>query len=544
MTGAEGAARATTDVASEGQGGSTGKPKPRSGLLARIAIIVGALAVGLTITFVVLIVAVVGLRQRSLEAGHSQQVIATANGLQTLVIDFETGLRGLAITGQDQYLRPFRNAQKRYPSQMRNLIQVTSDDRQQHDAALAIKKSIDDYLNIYSIPLVRFIEGNPQLAITFIRSRLGAQRVDQIRNQFTAFLGREEALGARRDDRARRTAHSAVLIGAIGLAAALMFLLATAAYLVRAIARPIRLAAGGASQVATGDLSVRLPTGSPGEVGQLEQSFNVMADSLQRGRDDLEERNRRLVESERLKSELVSNVSHELRTPLSSILGFSDLMLKRGVDADDRRRYLEVIRSESARLATLLNDLLDLQRHERGVLELAHDEFDLNELLGVQVMLYSAQSELHELTLRPAPEPLEVYGDRDRLAQVIGNLLSNAIKYSPNGGQVAVTAALIRGDAWVWVRDDGLGIPEDHQRQIFTKFFRGDAARKRGIAGTGLGLVLAQQIVEAHGGSIGFDSEAGRGSTFWIRLPATAPAPSSRDSSAAPDHDAETRHRV
>jgi signal transduction histidine kinase len=240
-----------------------------------------------------------------------------------------------------------------------------------------------------------------------------------------------------------------------------------------------------------------------------------------------------------VKTDLVSNVSHELRTPLSSILGFSDLMLKRDLPAGDRRRYLEVIRAESARLATLLNDLLDLQRQELGVLELRLAEFDLNGLLDVQVTLYSAQSSVHELVLTPSPEPVIIRGDPDRLAQVIGNLLSNAIKYSPDGGRVDVTASLIRGEGWSWIRDRGLGIPRDHQDRVFTKFFRGEAARKRAISGTGLGLVLARQIVEAHGGSIGFESEEGKGSTFWVRLPAA-----SRDSVPAAGDRAEAGDRV
>jgi signal transduction histidine kinase len=231
-----------------------------------------------------------------------------------------------------------------------------------------------------------------------------------------------------------------------------------------------------------------------------------------------------LVESEQLKTELVSNVSHELRTPLASILGFSDVMLKRDVDSTQQRHYLEVIRTEAARLATLLNDLLDLQRREQGAIELRRADFDLNELVSVQVTLYSAQSNEHELFFKPSPAPLTVNADRDRIAQVIGNLLSNAIKYSPDGGRIEVTTASSNGEseAWLWVRDRGLGIPLDQQHQIFTKFFRGDAARQRGISGTGLGLVLSQQTVEAHGGKLGFESEEGTGSTFWFRLPAVA----------------------
>jgi len=499
--------------------GNRGNSRARSGLLARIALGVGGLAAGLAIVFALLLIAVVGLRHRSLEARRSQEVIATANGLQTLLIDFETGLRGFVIWKDQRYLQPWRVARSRYPTEMAKLIRLTAGDPHQRAAARQIQTAIDAYLRQYSLPLVSFLQRNPGAARTVAASKTGSRQVQEIRRRFTTFLADEERLGASRDARARRTAHNALLVGLIALGGALCFLLVAAVYLDRVVAGPVRLVARAARRVAAGDLSGRLPTGGPGEIGVLERSFNSMADSLQRSRDDLEERNRLLVESERLKTELVSNVSHELRTPLASVLGFSDLMLKRDVEPDEQRRYLEVIRAESGRLATLLNDLLDLQRHELGVLELRLQEFDLNDLLGVQMTLYSAQSEVHELSFDPAPEPLVVDGDPDRLAQVIGNLLSNAIKYSPDGGTVEVTATSSRGDAWVWVRDHGLGIPRDQQRQLFTKFFRGDAARARGIRGTGLGLVLSRQILQAHGGEIGFESEEGQGSTFWIRVP-------------------------
>jgi signal transduction histidine kinase len=494
----------------------------RSGLAARIGVSAFVVGVGLALVFAVMFLAITGLRHRSLEARHSQQVIATANQLQTFVIDLETGVRGFALTRKKSYLRPWREAQRHYPAAVDKLVRLTAGDPKQHTRALAIKQSINTYFNQYSRPLVEFIERNPDLASLLVSFGVAAKQTNAIRTEFAQFLRAEAALGSTRDERARVTAQHALIVGGIGLGAALLLILLGAVYVNRAVAGPVRSAADAAARIAAGDFSGRLETDGPGEVGELERSFNTMAASLERTLADLEERNRTLIESERGKSELVSNVSHELRTPLASVLGFSALMLDRELPPEEMRRYLEVIRAEARRLAELLNDLLDLQRIEQGTIELRLDGVDLNDLLASQITLYSAQSEDHELHLDPADEPLVVYGDRDRLAQVIGNLLSNAIKYSPDGGDVTVNASLIGDEAWIWVRDEGLGIPLEHQEQIFTKFFRGDVGRERGIAGTGLGLVLARQIVEAHGGDIGFESTEGEGSTFWLHLPAAA----------------------
>jgi signal transduction histidine kinase len=516
---------------------------PNRGLLARIALSAIAVAVGLALVFTFLFIAIVSLRQRSAEARHSTEVISAANRVQGLVVDLETGVRGFFITRDEQYLAPWKQARADYPHAMETLVSLTGSKGVQRERVQSIRAAIDTYLTGSASPLiVDFIRRNPSTGPTVVTA--GRRQVEGIRNRFATFLQTEQRLSDARNAQARATARHALVVGALGLAAAFTLILIGAMYLSRAVARPVRATAEAASRIAGGDFSSRLRTDGPGEVGELERAFNTMAASLERTLADLEERNQTLVESERVKSELVSNVSHELRTPLASVLGFSTLMLERDLVPEERRRYLEVIRTEARRLATLLNDLLDLQRVEQEALELRREVFDLNDLLATQLTLYSAQSGDHELRLDGAHDPVMVLGDRDRLAQVIGNLLSNAIKYSPEGGAVVVGTVTDGDEVTLWVRDTGLGIPEEHQEQIFTKFFRGDVGRQRGIPGTGLGLVLAKQIVEAHGGDVGFESEEGSGSVFWFCVPAAeTPTDSDAESLAARD-DADVRHRM
>jgi signal transduction histidine kinase len=487
--------------------------------------IVASLVLALLVAgvFVVLIRAVGGVDDARTRQAHSAEVTAATVVLEKLVIDLETGLRGLVLSGGDQrFLQPWTVARDQLPRQLHELDRLVSSNPVQRQRARALRAAIDDYINDYSVPLVTIARQKPDAATTEVADEEGKRQIDDIRSRTSQLLATEKALAAKSAAAANSQSDRALALGIAGVVLCALLIVGFGLYLARSTAEPVRAVATAASEVAAGDLSVRLPEHGPGEVGELTVAFNRMAAELERNQQELQAQNEQLRESERRKSELVRIVSHELRTPLASILGFTSLLLTREIDPAERRRYLEIIEAEGRRLSSLLSDFLDAERLEDGHLPLARELIDMGRIVADQVRLFEGQSEDHRLDVTVARTPLPVHGDADRLAQVVGNLLSNAIKYSPEGGAVEVVAEQDDGYVKVSVRDEGVGIADELHERVFAKFFRGDAPES-GIPGTGLGLTIARSVVEAHGGRMNFESGAGQGSVFWLELP-VAPA--------------------
>lgn len=235
----------------------------------------------------------------------------------------------------------------------------------------------------------------------------------------------------------------------------------------------------------------------------------------------------RLKELDRLKSEFISTVSHELRTPLASIIGFAEMLLTQqpGQLTEIQDEFMNIIYTSAEHLLTLVNDLLDVSRMESGRFRLekkpiqpypiVHQVFSATKPAADQKKLQFALNA--DKNLPP------VLADEQRLEQVLNNLVSNAIKFTDQGGKVSVTISQTDRHMRFAISDTGIGIPEEDMPKLFSKFYRSSQAVQKAIGGTGLGLYIARNIVESHGGQIEAKSKLGEGTTIWFSLPLHEP---------------------
>jgi signal transduction histidine kinase len=265
----------------------------------------------------------------------------------------------------------------------------------------------------------------------------------------------------------------------------------------------------------------------PLEILNLLQTFatqSVLAIQNARLFREIEAKSHQLEVANRHKSEFLANMSHELRTPLNAIIGFSEVLLERmfGEVNAKQEEYLRDILASGRHLLSLINDILDLSKVEAGRMELELDRFDLPAALENTLTLVRERASRHAIALEVGIDPAlgEVVADERKLKQIVLNLLSNAVKFTPEGGRIALAAALADGSVEIAVSDTGIGIAPEDQERIFEEFRQvgSDYVRKR--EGTGLGLALTRRFVELHGGRIWVKSTPGQGSTFTFTLPA------------------------
>jgi two-component system phosphate regulon sensor histidine kinase PhoR len=229
-----------------------------------------------------------------------------------------------------------------------------------------------------------------------------------------------------------------------------------------------------------------------------------------------------IKETETIKSEFVANASHELRSPLTAIKGFAETLLDGAINNPDMRlKFVSIINQESERLIRIVQDLLDLSKIESKQIKLMYREFKLRPLLSEIELEFSQRifEQRYDFKVELTEQIEMIEADRDWLHQVLYNLLDNAVKYTPPGGSITIKIEQVKKSLLFKVIDTGIGIPREDLSRIFERFYRVDKARSRKMGGTGLGLSIVKHVVEKHGGKIGINSEAGKGTEVWFKIP-------------------------
>jgi signal transduction histidine kinase len=286
--------------------------------------------------------------------------------------------------------------------------------------------------------------------------------------------------------------------------AGLLLALLLSYLLTRRVLRPLSEMVMATRQVASGNFATRVEVAANDEVGELGGAFNRMADSLER--------------LEKLRKTMVADLAHELRTPLTNLRGYLE-GLSDGVLPPEKQTFA-MLQEENLRLVNLVEDLQQLAKADAADAYLDKRKLDLGKLIGEMLALYRPNFEEKGITVSCTipPQPSCISGDRDKLLQAIRNLLENAWKYTPAGGRLNVSIENNAAGSKVAFVNNGAPIAAKDLPLIFERFYRTDASRSREAGGAGLGLSIVKQLIEAHGGKVGAESDAEQ-TCVWFWLP-------------------------
>ena len=292
-------------------------------------------------------------------------------------------------------------------------------------------------------------------------------------------------------------------LGVGGLAVILLIVITNTMFL-QSIVNPILQVNLLARKIAGGQLGARLDVRYRDEIGELCKTINDMSEELAR--------------SEKMKNEFISSVSHELRTPLTAINGWTETVENSFDDPETAKLGLGIIKSETARLSQMVEELLDFSRLESGRMKLHMERFDIRGEVYDAVFTYRELLARHGLAINynEPDRPIMVNGDKNRLKQVYLNILDNAAKYGSAGESVDIDVYTKNGECVVTVTDHGQGIPAEELSRVKEKFFKGSAYGR----GAGIGLAVCNEITALHGGTIDITSQVGKGTSVTVRIPA------------------------
>ena len=272
------------------------------------------------------------------------------------------------------------------------------------------------------------------------------------------------------------------------------------------------------SRVKEGTYGEKIKYTSDDEIGELVDSFNIMSNTIK-------EKEEQAKKTDIAKDEFLAMITHELKTPLVPIQGYSDILLNEhlGKLNSEQKNRLSIIKSSSETLLGIISDLLDVQKLEIGQLRMKKENSDIKNSILKSVNALAPQAEKNEIKITTDAESLMIVHDSERIKQVLTNLIKNAIiAVESKTGKIEVTMEDTPSEIQISVKDNGMGIPKDKQKDLFKKFYQVDTTLTRERGGSGLGLAICRGIIDNHGGSISVQSQEGEGAKFTFSIPRQA----------------------
>ena len=460
----------------------------RGGLTRRMVIASGMLALVVAAAFAVLLASITQLHGAERKASHSQDVLASANRLDRLVSDLETGEHEFLITAREDALAPWSAARTAFPRQATALERLVADNPAQEARAQRIAQAGNSYIQDYSVPLIGAARRDPDTAGTTKVIEEGQQRIEAIQAEFDGFGQVEANLGLARQRKSEAATQRAILATAGGMAGSVLLIGLFSGYLTRAIVRPVRRASLMAAHLAGGDLGTRIPERGVGEIGALETSFNTMASSLEHSNQELAASRARIVaEGDRARHRIERDLHDGTQQRLVSLA--LDLRAAEAVLPPEQLDVRAQLASVAEGLAGALDDLQEISR---GIHPAILSEGGLGPALKALARRSAIPVEL-DVEVQPRLDaPIEV-----ATYYVVSEALANAAKHA----QASIVHIRVRTDdarLHLSVRDDGVG---------------------GATAGGGSGLIGLSDRVEALGGTIVVTSPTGQGTTLLVELP-------------------------
>jgi two-component system, sensor histidine kinase and response regulator len=418
---------------------------------------------------------------------HTDEVIEQLDKLVESLVDLDAGQRGYLLTTNEIFLSRVNAAEQEIPAQVEKLQQLTADNPVQQQRIPSLRSALKTRLESVNqvIDLRRSV--GVDAARTMLAAQLNKGYLDESRNILNQMKAEERKLHQSRSaaDRAsiRGTARTT------GIAFGVQFAVLGSLYWLAHLDVLERRRAEAALRKSSADLQV--------------------------ARDAA-------LSAAKLKSQFLANMSHEIRTPMNGVLGMTEILLNTQL-APRQREFAETIQSSANVLLTIINDILDFSKIEAGMLRFENSSFSLHRTVENVIDLFAQPARKKDLELALLIEeqvPLAVKGDPFRLRQVLTNLLSNAIKFTDKGEVILRCRRLSQNEGVINIRfevtDSGIGIAPEDQKFLFSPFVQADGSTTRRFGGTGLGLAICKELVTGMGGTIGMESTAGIGSTFWF----------------------------